>query len=110
MKRTECNFEIKKYIEDLHSESIVDVLFNKKDGYIMLKFVFEYDTFYGTAKTDITIHDFSSDVIVQYYSSKNAVLQYKIDKLCKVIIDEVIPKWFPELYLAFSFKNIKYQG
>lgn len=110
MQKTNYIFEVKKYIEDMHSESLVDVQFKTKDGYKMLKFIFEYDTLYGTSRTDITIHDFASEVIVQYFNHKNSVLRTKIRKLCNVILDEIIPRWFPELYISFSFRKIKFQG
>lgn len=109
-KIEEIEDSIKQYLLSRCNVNLLSLSKELKGEFNVYTFTFEEQISF-LKKIDICIYDFGNELSVKLFGhNENTSIQFSLYKLFTVIKEDVIPNWFPELFLSFSFKSISLPG
>lgn len=100
--------DIKAYISKAHNEKLLKILISQKVGYSTTTFSFNSDLEPTRESIKVSIYDFEDELIIKLWGEE--IHQQQLTKCVKFVFDEVLPRWFPSLYLSATFLPISYPG
>jgi hypothetical protein len=99
-------YDLKNYFFDTHNQSLSRLSIEERPDHRKYKFSFENDNAHLNI-LDICLYDYyeNHELMIKLFGHSSKVeLQYSLMNLFDILKNEVIPNFFPELYLSLTFK------